>query len=236
MCYVQLGGKAPVIILPDADLSVAANNGKLLGHFDLTFLSLPNTFHLAIVLFHSTLNAGQICMSTERILVPDHLVEQFTNALQKAASKSDRFSQDSHEALYSSASAHRISAMVDEAVRQGARVLLGGTSTSGDLNSVLDQAKYPITILGDVTRDMTIWKEETFGPLAIVVSVQPKDDGEASVDDALVLAANDSSYGLAASIFSNDIGRALKIARRLETGMIRINAGTVGDDPTVVFG
>jgi acyl-CoA reductase-like NAD-dependent aldehyde dehydrogenase len=228
MCYVQLGGKAPVIILPDADLSVAANNGKLLGHFDLTFLSLPNTFHLAIVLFHSTLNAGQICMSTERILVPDHLVEQFTNALQKAASKSDRFSQDSHEALYSSASAHRISAMVDEAVRQGARVLLGGTSTSGDLNSVLDQAKYPITILGDVTRDMTIWKEETFGPLAIVVSVQPK--------DALVLAANDSSYGLAASIFSNDIGRALKIARRLETGMIRINAGTVGDDPTVVFG
>ncbi|KAG7530447.1 hypothetical protein FFLO_05046 [Filobasidium floriforme] len=213
-CILELGGKAPVIILPDADLSVAANN----------------------VLFHSTLNAGQICMSTERILVPDHLVEQFTAALQEAASKSDRFSQDFHEALYSSASAHRLNGMVDEAVRKGAKVLLGGTSTPGNLGGVLDQAKYPITILGDVTRDMTIWKEETFGPLAIVASVQPKGNGEASIDDALVLAANDSSYGLAASIFSKDIGRALKIARRLETGMIRINAGTVGDDPTVVFG
>lgn len=192
--------------------------------------------HLAIVLFHSTLNAGQICMSTERILVPEHLVDQFTNALQEAASKSDRFGQDSHEALYSSASAHRINGMVDEAVRQGAKVLLGGTAAPDDLSGMLDQARYPITILGNVTRDMTIWKEETFGPLAIVVSVQPQGDGQASIDDALVSAANDSSYGLAASIFSKDIGRALKIARRLETGMIRINAGTVGDDPTVVFG
>jgi acyl-CoA reductase-like NAD-dependent aldehyde dehydrogenase len=215
---------------------VAANNGKLLSRSDLTFLGSPKISHVAIVLFHSTLNAGQICMSTERVLVPEHLVDLFTNALQQAARKSDRFGQDSHEALFSTASARRIDGMVDEALEQGAKAVVGGKAASGDQRGMLDQAKYPITILGNVTRDMAIWKEETFGPLAIVVSIKPIGDGESSIDDALVLAANDSSYGLAASIFSKDIGRALKVARRLKTGMVRINAGTVGDDPTVVFG
>lgn len=175
-------------------------------------------------------------MSTERVLVPENLEEGFKKALQEVASLSDRFCQDQYEALYSSASARRIDLMVDEAVRQGARVLLGGM-VSPDASSVsLDQAKYPITILGNVTRDMTIWKEETFGPVAVVMSVKPISDEETSLDDALVFAANDSSYGLAASIFSKDVGRAIKIARRLETGMVRINSGTVGDDPSVAFG
>ena len=180
-------------------------------------------------------------MSTERVIIPTGLVGDFTRALKQAANEgSDRFRQGSLEALYSNASARRINSLVDDAVKQGAEVIIGGPMVGEALQSTLDQANYPITVLGNVTRDMAIWREETFGPLVILSSISSTtgDSSEAktSLDEAVTLAANDSAYGLAASIYSKDIGRALEIAGRLETGMVRINAGTVGDDPTVVFG
>src|SRR5690606_32820315 len=108
---------------------------------------------------------------------------------------------------------------VDDAVGKGAKVLCGGKHR--DLY-------FEPTVLADVTTDMKVWREETFGPVAPIVTV---DD-----EDQAVELANDSEYGLSAGVITRNEERGLAIARRLHTGMAHVNDSSVHDEPHVPFG
>lgn len=106
--------------------------------------------------------------------------------------------------------------------------------------TALKSGEFPAVILDGVTPSMKIWRDETFGPVCIILSPVTISSGQGvsaeEEDTSLIDLANDSDYGLAASIFSKDVTRAIRAGRRLESGMVRINAGTVADDATVPFG
>jgi vanillin dehydrogenase len=114
---------------------------------------------------------------------------------------------------------HRVTELVDDATRQGAHVLAGGTA---------DGPCFPPTVLTDVTRAMRVYGEESFGP---VVPIVPVDGPDEAVD-----VANDTEYGLAAAVFSRDVPAALAIARRIESGICHVNGSTVHDEPQMPFG
>jgi aldehyde dehydrogenase (NAD+) len=113
----------------------------------------------------------------------------------------------------------KIRAQVDEAVQKGAKILCGGKN-----NGLF----FEPTVLGDVTRDMQVFRDETFGPIAPVITVD-------SIDEAVEV-ANDSDYGLSAGIMTRNEERGLAIERRLRTGMAHINDSSVNDEPHVPFG
>jgi acyl-CoA reductase-like NAD-dependent aldehyde dehydrogenase len=198
---LELGGKAPLVVLGDADLdrAVAAAN------------------------FGSFFHQGQICMSTERIVVDSSVAESFASRLAERASglsvgdPSDPSTQIGP--LVSSAALERVSELVDDAVSKGATVVCGGRA---------DGPCYEPTVLTGVTPAMRIYSEESFGPVVSVVAV----DG---VDEA-VRVANDTEYGLSSAVFSEDVDKALEVASRLETGMCHVNDTTVHDEPQMPFG
>ena len=113
----------------------------------------------------------------------------------------------------------KIHGQVTEAVEQGAKLLAGGT---------YEGLFYKPTVLSDVTPEMRIFQEETFGPVAPIIRVK-------GVDEAVSL-ANDSEYGLSAGIITRDEEKGLAVARRLQTGMAHVNCSSVNDEPHVPFG
>jgi acyl-CoA reductase-like NAD-dependent aldehyde dehydrogenase len=198
---LELGGKAPQIILEDADLDAAVQAAA----------------------FGAFMNQGQICMSTERIVVRDEVADAFvkkfaekTATLRVGDSKIDGVAVGS---MINAASAERVDELVAEAVGKGANLISGGTR-EGTIMSP--------TILDRVVQSMRIYHEESFGPVASVVRVRS--------DDEAVAVANDTEYGLTASVFSQNIPRALGIARRIQTGMCHINGPTVHDEAQMPFG
>lgn len=199
----QLGGKCPVLVLDDADLTKVVTQSY----------------------FHAWVNAGQICMSTERVIAGesnyDELLETYKSNAPPHASSS----------IAMAGSHGRIITLVDEALSKGAKILVGQWPPSQE---DLKSCKIPNILLTDVTPDMNIWEHETFGPIAIVVKATPN-QGE-SQDDAIVRHANASRYGLAASVYTKDITRALKVGKDVEVGLLRINEGTVGDEAVCPFG
>ena len=200
-CVLELGGKDPLIVLRDADVDYAVGAAA----------------------FGAFMHQGQICMSTERIIVERPVAREFTEKLvQKAAAYKVGDPRDQSNMLgplINQAAVDRVHAHVQEAVAQGAKVLTGGRH---------EKLCYEPTVMTDVQPGMRLFAEQTFGPVAPVMVV---DDAE----EALRL-ANNSRYGLSSGIITPDFTKALAIAERLQTGMVHINDQTVNDEPQVPFG
>lgn len=186
---LELGNNAPVIIEPDGDWSSAVAKIKVAGFS----------------------HAGQSCISTQRLLVHESLVDDVAAALAEAVQTlvvgdpADDATDVS--ALISTAERDRVKAWIDEAVGQGARVACGGT--------IGDDGVLAPTVIADAKPDMNVCALEVFGP---VVAVTPY----ATFDEALAL-ANDTRYGLQAAVFTSDVSKALKAARTLDFGGVLIN-------------
>jgi acyl-CoA reductase-like NAD-dependent aldehyde dehydrogenase len=198
---LELGGKAPMIVLEDADIEAAVNAAA----------------------FGAFLNQGQICMSTERLVVDHKIADEFVKRLSaKAAGLPLRDPSLGPTVLGSMVdlqSTSKVNDLINEAVEKGASVTAGGKS-----HGTLMEA----TVVDHVTSDMRIYEEESFGPVVTVVRV----DG----DEQALRVANDTCYGLSAAIFSRDIARAWNLARRVESGICHINGPTVHDEPQMPFG
>jgi acyl-CoA reductase-like NAD-dependent aldehyde dehydrogenase len=197
---LELGGKAPLIVLDDADIDEAVNAAA----------------------FGAFANAGQICMSTEKIILDNKIAGQFLEKFSAKASGLPAGDPRGHVVLGScitAEAAHRVGDLIKDAVGKGAKVLSGGPS---------DTAIMAATIVDGVTDKMSLYHEESFGPVTCVIHV----DG----DDEAVRVANDTEYGLSAAVYSKDIGRALKVAKRIESGICHINGPTVHDEAQMPFG
>jgi acyl-CoA reductase-like NAD-dependent aldehyde dehydrogenase len=198
---LELGGNDPLIILKDADIDYAVNAATF-GRFN---------------------HQGQICMSSKRIIVEKPLATHFT---EKFVEKVQRLkvgdSQDPDTVigpLINQEQVDKLHKQVEEAIKQGARLVCGGK---------YDGRCYYPTVLTGVTPDMNIAREETFGPVAPIIIVEDADEA--------VRVANDSRFGLSAGVITSDFQKGLEIAERLESGMVHINDSTIHDEPQVPFG
>jgi acyl-CoA reductase-like NAD-dependent aldehyde dehydrogenase/ABC-type branched-subunit amino acid transport system ATPase component len=198
---LELGGKAPLVVLDDADLDAAVDAAA----------------------FGAFMNQGQICMSTERIVVDDKIADAF---IAKFAAKAKGLPYGDPRkgnvvlgSLVSGAACDRVGGLIDEAVAKGAVVAAGGHGKDTIM---------PATIVDHVTPAMRIYGEESFGPVVTVVRVN-------GVDEA-VRVANDTEYGLSSAVFGRDIARALGVAKRIDAGICHVNAPTVHDEAQMPFG
>jgi benzaldehyde dehydrogenase (NAD) len=198
---LELGGKAPMVVLPDADVSQAA----------------------AAASFGAFFHQGQICMSTERIVVDSAVADDLASQLGERAEAlkvgDPREPETQIGPLVNDASLKRVCELVNDAVAKGAEVVAGGKAVG---------PCFTPTVLKGVKPGMRIYGEESFGPVVTIVEV----DG---VDEA-VRVANDTEYGLSSAVFSGDVDAALDVAARLETGMCHVNDTTVHDEPQMPFG
>lgn len=190
-CSLELGGKDAAIVLADADLDRAVQ-GVMWGAFA---------------------NAGQVCLSIERVYVEEPIYDAFVDRLThqvrdlRVGDDTDRFRVDVG-ALATPAQLEVVRTHVEDAARRGARIVSGQCPTGPGLF-------HPPTVLLDVDHSMTCMREETFGPTLPVMKVR-------DADQAVAL-ANDSAYGLSATVWTTSPSRAQQIADRLEVGAVNIN-------------
>ena len=198
---LELGGKAPLLVLDDADLD-AAVNGAAFGAFA---------------------NSGQICMSTERIIVDESVADEFAARLAAKASALPLGDPRKGPVVLGSvvdmSTVQRCNALIDDALAKGAKLLCGGKA---------DSTLMPATLLDHVTPDMAIYRDESFGPVKPIVRVKGV--------DAAVACANDNAYGLSAAVFGRDAARALTVAQRIQSGICHVNGPTVHDEAQMPFG
>ena len=173
--------------------------------------------------FGSFMHQGQICMATGRHIVHQDIYEEYVAALAEKAKNLPMGDPKSGTVaigpVIDGRQLERIDSMVQSAVAGGARLAAGGTRGEGWF--------YPPTVLADLDPEHDAWKEEIFGPVAPVRSFS-------TIDEAIEM-ANASSYGLSLSILG-DVGMAMKIADRVESGKVHINEQTVSDEPNSPFG
>ncbi len=199
---LELGGKAPLLVLDDADLDDAVN-GAAFGCFA---------------------NSGQICMSTERLIVDEKIADAFVDKFVAKASALPLGDPRKPEpvvlgSVVGMGTVEHCNALIDDALAKGAKLLCGGKAKD---------TLMPATVLDRVTRDMRIYHEETFGPVKCIVRVKGV--------EAAVQCANDNEYGLSAAVFGRDIARAMNVARRIESGICHVNGPTVHDEAQMPFG
>lgn len=192
---LELGGHAPFIIFDDADLDAAAR-GAVVSKFR---------------------NAGQTCICANRIFVQEPVVEAFTQKfLEQVKSLRVGHGLDPESQvgpLIDEASYRKVSAQVEDARARGARVLTGGHRLTGER---FDKGFfYAPTVLADVTDEMQIMHDETFGPVAPVIPFRTEEE--------VIARANDTNYGLAAYLFTRNLGRTVRVGEGLEYGMVAVN-------------
>ena len=199
---LELGGKAPLVILDDANIDDAVNAAA----------------------FGSFANSGQICMSTERIIVDQKIADAF---VKKFAAKAGALPVGDPRkpepvvlgSVIGMGTVEHCNALIDDALSKGAKLACGGK---------VQNTLMPATVLDHVTPAMRIYHEETFGPVKCVVRVS-------GVEEA-VACANDNEYGLSAAVFGADIARAFNVARRIDSGICHVNGPTVHDEAQMPFG
>jgi salicylaldehyde dehydrogenase len=201
-CLLELGGKSPLVVLDDANVDEAVK----------------------AAVFGSFLFQGQICMSTERLVVDEKVADEF---VAKFAAKAQQLrSEDPVQnpncvigPMINPASGVRINDMLQDALNKGAKLVCGG---------VANGAVMPATILDHVKPSMRIYDEETFGPITVVIRVK-------STQEAIAV-ANDSAYGLSAGVFGRDVNRALAVGMELEYGCVHVNGSTVQNEAQAPYG
>ncbi|MEJ2455649.1 MAG: aldehyde dehydrogenase [Candidatus Thiodiazotropha sp.] len=199
---LELGGKNPLVVLDDADLDEAVQAAA----------------------FGSFFNQGQICMSTDRIIVREEVADEFVARLTEKA-RTLRAGKPGEEgaalaAMVDAQAAERVAGMVQDAIDKGALVTTGKTSVEG---SIMQPA-----VIDGVKPEMLLYQEESFGPVVTVLRVDS--------DEEAIRLANDSDYGLSAAVFSRDIPRAMAVAKRIQSGICHINSSTVADEAQMPFG
>jgi acyl-CoA reductase-like NAD-dependent aldehyde dehydrogenase len=199
---LELGGKAPLVVLEDADLDEAVKAAA----------------------FGAYMNQGQICMSTERIIVVDAVADAFAAKFaEKVKSMPVGDPAEGNTplgAVVDTKTVACVRALIDDALANGAELLAGGETTHNVL--------MPAHLVDKVTPDMKLFREESFGP---VVGIARARDEEHAIE-----LANDTEYGLSAAVFTRDIARGLKVARRIQSGICHVNGPTVHDEAQMPFG
>jgi acyl-CoA reductase-like NAD-dependent aldehyde dehydrogenase len=198
---LELGGKAPLLVLDDADLDEA----------------------VAAAAFGAYMNSGQICMSTERIIVDETIADAFVAKF--AAKVATLRAGDPREgkaplgSVVDPSAARCIAGLIEDAIGKGA-VLHQAADPDGTLLSA--------AVLDRVTPDMAIYADESFGPVTAIIRV--------SNEEEAIRVANDSDYGLTSAVFTRDTARGLRVAQRIDAGMCHINGPTVHDEAQMPFG
>ena len=200
-CLLELGGKAPLIVLEDADLEEAVKAAA----------------------FGAFMNQGQICMSTERIIVVDAVaadfVKRFAAKARSLATGDPREGKTPLGAVVDQKTVTHVNSLIDDATAKGASIVAG---------SKAEHVLMPATVVDGVTQAMKIYRDESFGPLVGII--RAKDEADA------IRIANDSEYGLAAAVFTRDTARGLRVARQIRSGICHINGPTVHDEAQMPFG
>ncbi|WP_317928631.1 aldehyde dehydrogenase [Halioxenophilus sp. WMMB6] len=200
-CLLELGGKAPLLVLDDADLDEA----------------------VAAAAFGAFMNQGQICMSTERLIVVDAIagefVTKFSAKANSMAAGDPAAGNTPLGAVVDQKTVNHVNSLIDDGLSKGAKLVAGGKA---------DSVIMPASVLDQVTEAMSIYHDESFGP--IVAIIRAKDEADA------IRIANDSEFGLSASVFTRDTARGLRVARQIQSGMCHINGPTVHDEAQMPFG
>jgi succinate-semialdehyde dehydrogenase/glutarate-semialdehyde dehydrogenase len=195
---LELGGHAPFIVFDDADLD-AAVEGALASKYR---------------------NAGQTCVCTNRFYAHEKIYDAFVEKLAAGAVRikvGNGFEQGVAQGpLIDAQAVEKVQDHVADAITKGAKVLAGGKL------HVLGGHFYEPTVLANVTADMKVMREETFGPVAAVAKFKTEEE--------VIAAANDTEFGLASYFYSRDIGRVWRVAEKLEYGMVGINTGLISNE------
>jgi len=198
---LELGGKAPLLVLHDADLDEAVKAAA----------------------FGAFMNQGQICMSTERIIVVDSVadgfVAKFKAKVSTMATGDPRAGKTPLGAVIDLRSVAHVESLIADALDQGAAKINGGKA---------EGVLMPATVVDKVTPSMRLFREESFGP--VVAVIRARDEAHA------IELANDTEYGLSAAVFTRDTARGLRVARQIKSGMCHINGSTVHDEAQMPFG
>lgn len=198
---LELGGKAPFVVLDDADIDAAVN----------------------AAIFGAYMNQGQICMSTERIIVDEKIADEFASRFAARASalpSGDPRGQVVLGSVIDRKAITHVAGLIEDAVAKGADLRAGGAPEEGTV--------MPATVVDAVTPTMDLFREESFGPVVCILRAR-------DTDHAVEL-ANDTTYGLSSSVFGTDITRALAVARRIRAGICHVNGATVQDEAQMPFG
>ncbi|MBY2937067.1 aldehyde dehydrogenase [Rhizobium leguminosarum] len=197
---LELGGKAPLVILDDADIDGAVN----------------------AAIFGAFMHQGQICMSTERIIVDETIADQFVAKLAARASQLPAGDPRGHVVLGSLISldaAKKMEELIADATAKGAKLVAGGKRSGTVVEA---------TLLDHVTPEMRVYAEESFGPVKPIIRVTSEEEA--------IRIANDTEYGLSSAVFSRNVQRAMAVAERIESGICHINGPTVNDEAQMPFG
>ncbi|MFB0610722.1 aldehyde dehydrogenase [Aurantiacibacter poecillastricola] len=199
---LELGGKAPMVVLEDADLDEAV---KAAG-------------------FGAYMNQGQICMSTERIIVVDAVADEFARKFaEKVRSMPVGDPTEGKTplgAVVDTKTVEHCYSLIEDAKSKGAELLVGGETTHNVL--------MPAHLVDKVTPDMKLFRDESFGP--VVGIARARDEAHA------IELANDTQYGLSSAVFTRDTARGLRVAKQIQAGICHVNASTVSDEPQMPFG
>jgi len=195
---LELGGNAPFIVFDDADLD-AAVEGAVASKYR---------------------NSGQTCVCTNRLLVQDGVYDEFAARLSQAVSGlkvADGFEDGAQQGpLIDMAAVEKVEEHIADAVGKGARVVVGGN------RHALGASFFEPTVIADVTTEMAVAREETFGPLAPLFRF--------ATDEDAIRMANDTEFGLAAYFYSRDVGRVWKTSEALEYGIVGVNTGIISTE------